>query len=101
SGHEAGLPPSWAAVSMGATFLERHITLDRTMWGTDQGASLEVADLVRLVSSIRDIEQAMGDGVKRLQNGETAARAKLRRVRFDIETNGAGANGAHSTNGRA
>jgi hypothetical protein len=50
SGHETGLSPTWAAVALGATFVERHITLDRAMWGTDQAASVEVSGLVRLVS---------------------------------------------------
>jgi N-acetylneuraminate synthase len=83
SGHEAGLAPTWAAVAMGATFVERHITLDRAMWGSDQAASVEVKGFERLVANIRDIESAMGDGVKRVQKGETAARDKLRRVRLD------------------
>src|SRR5262249_4717341 len=65
SGHEAGLAPTWAAVAMGASFVERHITLDRAMWGSDQAASVEIVGLVRLVSNIRDIERSMGDGVKR------------------------------------
>lgn len=84
SGHEAGLAPTWAAVAMGATFVERHITLDRAMWGTDQAASVEIGGLVRLVSNIRDIERSMGDGIKRIQAGETRAREKLRRVRSDV-----------------
>jgi N-acetylneuraminate synthase len=83
SGHEAGLAPTWAAVAMGATFVERHITLDRTMWGSDQAASVEVTGFERLVSNIRDIERSMGDGIKRVQKGEVAARDKLRRVRID------------------
>jgi len=81
SGHEAGLAPSWAAVAMGATFIERHITLDRAMWGTDQAASIEVSGFARLVSNIRDIEQCMGDGVKRVEAGELSVRRKLRRAR--------------------
>jgi N-acetylneuraminate synthase len=56
SGHETGLAPTWAAVSLGATFVERHITLDRAMWGTDQAASVEVVGFQRLVENIRDIE---------------------------------------------
>jgi N-acetylneuraminate synthase len=84
SGHETGLAPSWAAVAMGATFVERHITLDRAMWGTDQAASVEIVGLVRLVANIRDIERSMGDGIKRVHEGELAARKKLRRVREDV-----------------
>jgi N-acetylneuraminate synthase len=80
SGHETGLAPTWAAVTLGATFVERHVTLDRAMWGTDQAASVEVGGLLRLVSNIRDIERALGDGVKRIYEGELAARRKLRRV---------------------
>lgn len=80
SGHEVGLAPTWAAVSMGATFVERHMTLDRAMWGTDQAASVEVPGMHKLVSNIRDIEKAMGDGVKRVHDSELAARRKLRRV---------------------
>jgi N-acetylneuraminate synthase len=68
---------------MGASFIERHITLDRAMWGSDQAASVEIVGLARLVSNIRDIERAMGDGVKRLQQGEVGPRDKLRRVRSD------------------
>jgi N-acetylneuraminate synthase len=85
SGHEAGLSPTWAAVAIGATFIERHITLDRSMWGSDQAASVEVRGFERLVANIRDIERALGDGVKRVQKGEAAAREKLRRVRLDSE----------------
>ena len=80
SGHEVGLAPTWAAVSLGATFVERHITLDRAMWGTDQAASVEVVGLMRLVSSIRDIEKALGDGKKRVYESELSSLHKLRRV---------------------
>jgi N-acetylneuraminate synthase len=68
---------------MGATFVERHITLDRAMWGSDQAASVEVVGLVRLVANIRDIERSLGDGVKRVYEEELTARMKLRRVRTD------------------
>ena len=84
SGHETGLAPTWAAVTMGATFVERHITLDRAMWGSDQAASVEVGGLIRLVSNIRDIERAMGDGVKRVYAGELPQIEKLRRVKTRI-----------------
>jgi len=80
SGHEVGLAPTWAAVTLGASFVERHITLDRAMWGSDQAASVEVGGLLRLVSNIRDIERSMGDGIKRIYEGEVSARKKLRRV---------------------
>ena len=65
SGHEVGLAPTWAAVALGACFVERHITLDRAMWGTDQAASVEIGGMERLVSSIRDIEKSLGDGLKK------------------------------------
>jgi N-acetylneuraminate synthase len=80
SGHETGLTPTWAAVTLGATFVERHITLDRAMWGSDQAASVEIGGLMRLCSNIRDIERSLGDGVKRLHPAELSARQKLRRV---------------------
>jgi N-acetylneuraminate synthase len=80
SGHEVGLAPTWAAVTLGATFVERHITLDRAMWGSDQAGSVEIGGLLRLVANIRDIERSLGDGVKRIYEGEIAARKKLRRV---------------------
>lgn len=80
SGHEVGLATTWAAVALGATFVERHVTLDRAMWGSDQAASVEISGMSRLVSNIRDIEKSLGDGVKRVYEGEAAARKKLRRV---------------------
>ncbi len=83
SGHESGLAPTWAAVALGATFIERHITLDRTMWGTDHSASIELSGLDRLVSQIRDVERAIGDGVKRVYDSEIPIRKKLRRVQSD------------------
>lgn len=79
SGHETGLATTWAAVAMGAAFIERHVTLDRAMWGSDQAASVEMGGLERLVSNVREIERALGDGVKRVYEGEVAARRKLRR----------------------
>lgn len=81
SGHETGLAPSFAAVALGATFLERHITLDRAMWGTDQAASVEIGGFERLVNNIRDIERALGDGVKQVYESEMGPREKLRRAR--------------------
>ena len=79
SGHETGLATTLAAVAMGATFIERHITLDRAMWGTDHSASVEPTGLDRLVRDIRNIELAFGDGVKRVFDSELPVRAKLRR----------------------
>jgi len=80
SGHERGLQISIAAVALGATAVERHITLDRAMWGSDHAASLEPTGFEHLVRDIRVIEQAMGDGVKQVFPGELAPMAKLRRV---------------------
>ena len=81
SGHETGLAPSLAAIALGATFLERHITLDRAMWGTDQAASVELGGFERLVNNVRDIEKALGDGVKKVYPSEMDSRKKLRRAR--------------------
>lgn len=81
SGHETGLATTWAAVAMGASFVERHITLDRAMWGSDQAASVEMGGLVRLVANIRDLEKAMGDGEKRVLDIEMSSLKKLRRVK--------------------
>jgi N-acetylneuraminate synthase len=84
SGHETGLQTTLAAVAMGAVFVERHITLDRSMWGSDQAASIEPQGLARLVRDVRVITEAMGDGVKRIYDGERAAMKKLRRVPGDL-----------------
>jgi N-acetylneuraminate synthase len=81
SGHETGLAPTWAAVALGACFIERHVTLDRAMWGTDQAASVEIFGMHQLVRNIRDIEKSLGDGVKRVYDSEKDALKKLRRVR--------------------
>jgi sialic acid synthase SpsE len=78
SGHEVGLQISLAAVARGADALERHITLDRAMWGSDQAASVEPGGLQRLVRDVRVIESALGDGVKRVYDSELPMRAKLR-----------------------
>ena len=80
SGHEVGLQTTLAAVALGATFVERHITLDRAMWGSDQAASVEPPGLQRLVRDIRTISESLGDGVKRIYEGELTAMRKLRRV---------------------
>jgi sialic acid synthase SpsE len=79
SGHETGLQISIAAVALGARIIERHITLDRAMWGTDQSASLEPRGLQTLVRDIRVVEAALGDGVKRVYESELPIRDKLRR----------------------
>lgn len=81
SGHETGLAPTWAAVALGACFVERHITLDRALWGSDQAASVEIMGMHRLVRNTRDIELALGDGVKRVYESELRALKKLRRVK--------------------
>jgi len=81
SGHETGLAPTLAAVALGACFVERHVTLDRAMWGSDQAASVEPAGMARLVRDIRDIEASLGDGVKKLYDSEIGQRQKLRRVK--------------------
>ncbi len=80
SGHERGLQVTIAAVALGATFIERHITLDRSMWGTDHSASLEPEGLKKLVRDIRVVELALGDGKKKVYESEIPIRAKLRRV---------------------
>lgn len=81
SGHEVGLATTNAAVALGAAFVERHVTLDRSMWGSDQAASVEIVGLMRLVRDIRDIEKSLGDGVKRVYDSELGALRRLRRVR--------------------
>jgi len=80
SGHESGLAPSLGAVAMGACVVERHITLDRAMWGSDQAASLGPSGIIRLVRDIRLLETSMGDGVKRVAERELPIIKKLRRV---------------------
>jgi len=80
SGHEVGLQTTYAAVTLGACFVERHITLDRAMWGSDQAASVEPSGMIRLVRDIRVIERALGDGQKRVYDSELKAREKLRRM---------------------
>ena len=81
SGHEVGLIPSVVAVGLGATIIERHFTLDRAMWGTDQSASVEPSGMARLVKYIRVTEQALGDGVKKVYDSELPSLKKLRRVK--------------------
>ena len=85
SGHETGLQTTVAAVTLGACVVERHITLDRAMWGTDQAASVEPGGLNRLVRDIRIIERALGDGVKVVYDEELPIRKKLRRDETNLE----------------
>jgi N-acetylneuraminate synthase len=80
SGHETGLPSTLAACVLGACMIERHITMDRASWGTDQAASLEPNGITRLLRDIRLVEKSMGDGVKRLLPREVPIMDKLRRV---------------------
>ena len=90
SGHEIGLPPSLAAVALGASIIERHITLSRAMWGTDHPASVEPSGMRKLVSGIRSIESALGDGEKKVLEEELVAATKLR-VNQSAATNPSGA----------
>lgn len=80
SGHEYGLVSTFAAVAMGVTWVERHITLDRNMWGSDQKSSIEPSGIFKLVKGIRDIEDATKyePGERILFNGENAKRVSLR-----------------------
>jgi N-acetylneuraminate synthase len=80
SGHEVGLATSYAAAVLGACIVERHITLDRAMWGSDQAASVEAHGMKRLVRDIRELDHAMGDGVKKVYPSEVPIIKKLRRV---------------------
>jgi N-acetylneuraminate synthase len=80
SGHEGGLAVSYAAAALGATSLERHITLSRAMCGSDQAASVEPVGFMQLCGAVRKIQVALGDGVKKLSPAELAVRKKLRGV---------------------
>jgi N-acetylneuraminate synthase len=80
SGHEVGLIPSVVAVALGACMVERHITLDRAMWGSDQAASVEPGGFERLVKYVRVTEGSLGDGVKKVYPSEMSSLKKLRRV---------------------
>jgi N-acetylneuraminate synthase len=79
SGHEVGVVVSCAAVALGATSLERHVTLDRAMYGSDQSASLELGGLNKLVKYVRAVEESLGSSVKQLQPSEVPAMKKLRK----------------------
>jgi N-acetylneuraminate synthase len=78
SGHEQGINTTIASVCLGAEVIERHITLDKTMWGTDQSSSLEPEELKKLVLGIREVEQALGDGKIGVTKSEEIVREKLR-----------------------
>ena len=78
SGHETGLSISYAAVALGASSIERHITIDRAMYGSDQAASVEPHGLRQLVGAIRKIEKALGDGIKKITPEEKEVAKKLR-----------------------
>ncbi|MDX9992603.1 MAG: N-acetylneuraminate synthase family protein [Anaerolineales bacterium] len=80
SGHEVGLVPSTVAVALGACAVERHFTLDRAMWGSDQAASVEPGGFEKLVKYIRVTEAGLGDGVKKVYESEMSSRKKLRRI---------------------
>ena len=85
SGHEVGLQTTYAAVALGASYVERHITLDRAMWGSDQAMSVGPSGLQRLVRDIRIIEQSLGDGVKKIYAAE---RPRIERLRNYSELSG-------------
>jgi N-acetylneuraminate synthase len=78
SGHEFGLVTTTMAVALGAKIIERHVTLNRTLWGTDQMASVEPQGMLKLISQIRAVEMAKGDGKKRVYDSELSIRKKLR-----------------------
>jgi len=80
SGHEIGVATTEAAVALGSSFVERHFTLDRAMWGTDHAASVEPLGMSRMVNHIRTIEKALGDGVKCIYDSELEPRKRLRRI---------------------
>ena len=86
SGHEVGLAISYAAAALGITSLERHITLDRAMYGSDQSASIEPQGLRMLVGAVRKIEKGLGDGIKRVIDAEIPISRKLRE-HLDLESN--------------
>lgn len=84
SGHEVGLQTTVAAATLGACFIERHITLDRAMWGSDQAASVEPGGFARLVRDVRVVEQAIGDGVKRVYDSEIPVMKRLRQTQGEL-----------------
>jgi N-acetylneuraminate synthase len=80
SGHEVGLQITLAAIALGAKVVERHITLDRSMWGTDQAASVEPVGLIKLIRDIRIIESSLGSGEKKKLPEEDYVEKKLRKI---------------------
>ena len=78
SGHESGLSTSIAAAVLGAKIIERHITIDRALWGTDQSASLGIDGMNKLIGSVNKIKSSLGDGVKKVYNSEIPIKEKLR-----------------------
>ena len=84
SGHETGIASSVAAATLGACVVERHITLDRSMWGSDQAASLEPSGITRLARDVRLVEESMGNGIKTVSDREVAVMKKLRRVGLNV-----------------
>ena len=82
SGHEYGLTTTIASICFGATIIERHITLDKSMWGTDQMASVEPHGLIKLVRGVRELENAIGDGKKIVTESEKPVRDKLRKWKY-------------------
>ena len=81
SGHERGLLPSILSVELGAAAVERHITVDRTLWGSDQAASLEPEGLRRMVRDIREVKKVLGDGIKVVYDSEIPVKNKLRKAK--------------------
>lgn len=81
SGHDSSISTSAAAVALGACVIERHLTMDRGLWGSDQSASLDPGEFAQLIADIRLVEQALGDGIKRAFESEIPVLEKLRRVR--------------------
>ena len=79
SGHEYGLTTTISSICFGANIIERHITLDKAMWGSDQMVSVEPHGLIKLVRGVRELERAIGDGEKIVTSGEIPYRDKLRR----------------------
>lgn len=79
SGHETGIATSVATIALGGCLVERHITLDRAMWGSDQAASLGPSGIIKMVAQIRDVQIAFGDGVKKVYDQEIPIIKKLRR----------------------
>lgn len=88
SGHEVGLAPSFASAVLGACVVERHITLDRAMWGSDQAASVEPQGMKRLVRDIRELEKILGDGVIKIYDSEKPIISKLRRKSWYVHNRG-------------